>query len=62
MSAGKLTSVLIQKSFTTQEKGPNWTESTNAGVVDFSVAFCSFCTAAGLLKSTSAFGGKGPYG
>ena len=33
MSAGKLASVLIQKSFTTQRKTPNCTESTNASLV-----------------------------
>lgn len=65
MSAGKLTSALIQKSFTTQHKSPNCTKSTNAGLVDFSkgtVTFCSSFTPTGLLKITSAVGEKSPYG
>lgn len=64
MSAGKLTSALIQKSFTTQHKSPNCTKSTNAGLVDFSkgtVTFCSSFTPTGLLKITSAVGEKSPY-
>lgn len=65
MCAGKLTSVLIQESFTTQYKSANCTESKNAGLVDFSertVTFCSSSTADGLLKTTNAFREKGPYG